>query len=182
MSSKNVGSAAGDTSPSHVVPCESVPATTATLPDAHAQAKAECRPLFVPAGVFVDDRGWSIMNQMQGVLDAAGQINFSVMHPGVIKAWHRHQLQTDFWLCLTGHLKVGLYREEDGQAWQLVSGEKKPGVLIIPPPLWHGAMTVGPTQAALLYYVTHAYNPDAPDEQRRAHDSVPGFKWEVEHK
>jgi dTDP-4-dehydrorhamnose 3,5-epimerase len=118
---------------------------------------------------------------LQGVLGPEGQINFSTMFPGVIKAWHRHRLQTDFWLCLHGHLKVGVYREDDDRAWQLVVGEKRPGVLIIPPPLWHGATTVGPESAGLLYYVTHAYNPDSPDEQRRACDSVPGFTWHVEH-
>lgn len=182
MSSTNVGASPGQAESSGNVSCERVGEASAPLPEAHAQAQAEQRPLFVPAGVFVDDRGWSIMNQMQGVLDPAGQINFSVMHPGVIKAWHRHRLQTDFWLCLTGHLKVGVYREDDGHAWQLVTGEKKPGVLIIPPPLWHGAMTVGPTQAGLLYYVTHAYNAEAPDEERRAFDSVPGFTWGIEHR
>lgn len=173
-----VGSGGGSQSPA----CEQVGAVAGALAEVHERAKAECRPLFVPAHVHVDDRGWSVMNQMQGVLDPGGQINFSVMHPGVVKAWHRHQRQTDFWLCLAGHLKVGVYREDDGQTWQLVVGEKRPGVLVIPPTLWHGAMTVGPAQAGLLYYVTHAYNPDAPDEARRAYDSVPGFAWGVEHR
>lgn len=152
------------------------------LIEGHAFARENNVPLFMPARVHVDDRGWSIMNQMQGVLDPGGQINFSVMYPNVVKAWHRHQLQTDFWLCLTGHLKVGVYREDDGQGWQLVTGEKRPGVLIIPPTLWHGAMTVGPEPAGLLYYVTHAYNAETPDEQRRDYDSVPGFTWEVEYR
>ena len=35
--------------------------------------------------------------------------------------------------------------------------------------------------AGLLYYVSHAYNPKQPDEQRRPHDSVPGFPWGVRH-
>jgi dTDP-4-dehydrorhamnose 3,5-epimerase len=147
----------------------------APLPEAHAEALAKREPIFVPAPVFTDDRGWSLMNQMQGVMVPAGQVNFSVQYPGVIKAWHRHRLQTDFWIGLTGHLKAGVFREDDGKSWLLVIGEKRPGVLIIPPTLWHGAATVGDAQAGLLYYVTHAYNPAQPDEERRAHDSVAGF-------
>jgi len=148
---------------------------------AYARAMAEQQPVFVPAQVFADDRGWSLMNQLQGVMTVDGQINYSVTYPGVIKAWHRHQHQTDFWIVLLGNLKVGIHRE-DGRTWRTVIGEKKPGILIIPPPLWHGAATVGPDSAGLLYYVTKAYNAQQPDEERRTFDSVAGFSWNVEHK
>ena len=151
------------------------------LPKAFNAALEGSEPIFVPTVVFADDRGWSLMNQMQGVMTAEGQINFSVQYPGVVKAWHRHQLQTDFWLCLNGHLKAGIYRDTDGKAWLAVIGEKRPGILIIPRTLWHGAATVGDVPAGLLYYVTHAYNAAAPDEERRAFDSVPGFPWHVRH-
>lgn len=152
-----------------------------SMPTALEAAIAGKEPIFVPQSVFTDDRGWSLMNQLLGVMKPEGQVNFSVQYPGVVKAWHRHSLQTDFWICLTGHIKVGVYREEDQKAWLAVIGEKKPGVMIIPPPLWHGAATVGDQQAGLLYYVTHAYNAKQPDEQRRGHDSVAGFPWGVRH-
>lgn len=144
-------------------------------------AKRDVEPVYVPAALFADDRGWSLMNQLQGVMGPQGQVNFSVQYPGVIKAWHRHSLQTDFWICVHGHIKVGVHREEDGTSWLAVIGEKRPGVVIIPPPLWHGAATVGDQPAGLLYYVTHAFNPKQPDEQRRAFDSVEGFPWAVRH-
>jgi dTDP-4-dehydrorhamnose 3,5-epimerase len=137
--------------------------------------------VFVPVSPYTDDRGWSLMNLLAGAMSAEGQINFSMQYPGVVKAWHRHRLQTDFWTCLTGHLKTGVYRESDGARWLLVIGERRPGVLIIPPGLWHGGAAVGPTPAGLLYYVTHAYNPDAPDEERRPHDSVAEFPWPTQH-
>jgi dTDP-4-dehydrorhamnose 3,5-epimerase-like enzyme len=154
---------------------------TSDLPAAWEHAKANNEPVFVPAQLFTDDRGWSMMNQMQGVMGPQGQINFSVQYTGVVKGWHRHALQTDFWICLQGHIKVGVFRETDNVAWLLVIGEKRPGVMVIPPPLWHGAATCGDTPAGLLYYVSHAYNPQKPDEDRRAHDSVVGFPWGVRH-
>ncbi len=148
---------------------------------AHAQALQTSEPVFVPAGTFADDRGWSIMNLLQGVMAPEGQMNYSLMYPGVIKAWHRHQKQTDFWVCVRGHLKVGIHRAKDGQSWLAVIGEKKPGVMIIPPTLWHGAATIGPEPAGLVYYVSHAYDPRNPDEERQAYDWVPGFPWAVRH-
>lgn len=159
-----------------------VPTSEASLIDSFGIASESGQPLFVPTRHFTDDRGWSLMNQMQGVMSDQGQINFSVQYPGVIKAWHRHRLQTDFWTGLIGHLKVGVYDQEKGIAWSIVIGEKCPGTVLIPPTLWHGAATVGPTPAGLLYYVTHSYNPAAPDEERVAHDVFPGFPWHVEHK
>lgn len=141
-------------------------------------ARAAVEPLLVPAQVFVDHRGWSIMNQLQRVLSPSGQINYSAINPGVVKAWHRHQKQTDFWLCLHGQVKVGVYHD-DGRSWHAIIGEKSPAVVVIPPLLWHGAATVGHAPCGLLYYVTEAYNPDNPDEQRRPCDAVPGFHWGV---
>lgn len=151
------------------------------LAAAWAHAKSALEPVLVSATYFADDRGYSLMNQMKGVMGAEGQINYSVQYPGVIKAWHRHALQTDFWMCLQGHLKVGVYREADQKAWLAIIGEKSPGVVVIPPPLWHGAATVGDVPGGLLYYVTHSYNPAQPDEQRMGHDQVPGFPWGVRH-
>jgi len=152
-----------------------------SLPEAHAQALDRVEPVLVPQRLYADDRGWSLMNQLQGCLSERGQINFSVQYPGVVKAWHRHRKQTDFWICLLGHIKIGVHREEDARSWLTVIGEKRPALVVIPPSLWHGAATVGHTPAGLLYYVTHAYDAAAPDEERRAHDGVPGFPWEVRH-
>jgi dTDP-4-dehydrorhamnose 3,5-epimerase len=159
--------------------------TNTDLVSAWEHAKAHSEPVFVPSVHFTDDRGYSIMNQMQGVMTAQGQVNYSVQYPGVIKAWHRHQLQTDFWMCLEGHVKFGCFRESDNTAWLAITGRQKPGLMIIPPTLWHGAATVGDERAGLFYYVTHAYNPAKPDEDRRAWDSVVvggvGFPWGVRH-
>lgn len=154
---------------------------SADLAAAFEAAKADLEPIFVPATLFCDDRGWSLMNQMQGVMTPQGQVNYSVMFPNVVKAWHRHQKQTDFWVGLHGGMKVGVYRETDGVAWLAFLGERRPGVMVIPPPLWHGVATVGNENAGLLYYVTLAYDPKQPDEERRGHDSIEGFPWWVRH-
>jgi len=152
------------------------------LAEAYRQALDKREPILVPVPVYADDRGWSLMNQFQQVLAPEGQVNYSVMYPQVIKAWHRHQEQTDFWLVLHGHLKMGVHREGDKRSWITVVGEKHPAVLIIPPTLWHGAATVGPKSAGLLYYVTKRYDPANPDEQRCAHDAIAGFPWQVQNR
>ncbi|MHC4975163.1 MAG: cupin domain-containing protein [Planctomycetota bacterium] len=155
--------------------------SNASLEEAYQQALETREPVFVPTSYFADDRGYSLMNQLLGVLSPDGQVNYSTQYPGVIKAWHRHQDQTDFWMCLRGHIKVGVHDESSNASWVKVIGEKCPGTMIIPPPLWHGAATVGNEPAGLLYYVTKRFNPASPDEDRRDHDSVAGFPWNVQH-
>ncbi|MCZ6835598.1 MAG: spore coat protein [Planctomycetota bacterium] len=149
--------------------------------EAHQQAKDNLEPVFIPLTPYADDRGWSLMNLLAGAMDHNGQINFSVQYPGAIKAWHRHDLQTDFWTCIQGNLKVGIHRESDGATWLQVMGEKTPGMLLIPPPLWHGATPVGNESAGLLYYMTHLFNAEKPDEHRRDWDSIEGFPWGIRH-
>lgn len=150
--------------------------------EALRRAEEALEPVLVPCRHHCDDRGWSLMNLLAGAMSEHGQINYSVQYPGVVKAWHRHERQADFWVCVQGHVKTGAYRESDGALWTAVIGEKRPGVLIIPAPLWHGAATVGSVPAALLYYVTRAFDPANPDEMRRPWDSVPGFDWRVENR
>lgn len=59
---------------------------------------------------FKDDRGRSYCD----VFPAAGpgDINLSVLYPGTIKAFHRHQHQADYWLCARGHLRAVLVTTE----------------------------------------------------------------------
>ncbi|MGD2110825.1 MAG: dTDP-4-dehydrorhamnose 3,5-epimerase [Phycisphaerae bacterium] len=152
-----------------------------SIVDAAADASDTSEPVLVPIHPYVDDRGWSYMNQLQGVLSPEGQINFSMQHPGVIKAWHRHDRQTDFWLCVLGHFKAGIHRESDDRRWITTIGQMRPAVLIIPPPLWHGVATVGSEPAGLLYYVTRAYDAATPDEHRRPWNALPDFPWETTH-
>jgi dTDP-4-dehydrorhamnose 3,5-epimerase-like enzyme len=131
----------------------------------------------VPLRYFADDRGYSLMNLFTGVLQE-GQCNYSVLYPGIRKAWHRHRLQTDFWVVLSGMAKLGVFDEsrqdEPGYRGQtFVVGDRNPCA---------GLTCVGSEPCGLLYYVTRAYDPASPDEERRAHDSFGSFNWEVEHK
>jgi dTDP-4-dehydrorhamnose 3,5-epimerase-like enzyme len=118
---------------------------------------------------FADHRGRSFMGLMAGVLDG-GQINYSVQHPTVIKAWHRHALQTDYWCVVHGIMRVGVMEHAGPRRWLTDVGESSPVIVVIPATLWHGVQTMSSTDAGLLYYVDQIYNTKNPDEDRRPHD------------
>jgi len=163
-----------------------IPSASLPFQEAHRSALDTGQPQVVGLRYFADDRGWSLMNLFTGILNG-GQCNYSLLYPGVYKAWHRHQKQTDIWVVLHGMAKIGAFddrrRDEPGyKGHTFVIGEKNPQAVIIPPPLWHGLTCVGGQSCGLLYYVTHAYNPTAPDEERALHTNFPGFSWDIEHK
>ena len=110
-----------------------------------------------------------------------GQWSHSLMFEGVIKAWHFHNLQTDWWYVVNGVLRVGLcdMRPDSPsfkQTMDFLMGDHQPArALKIPPGIAHGCKTVqGPVN--LLYMTSHVYNPD--DEIRIAHDDPEiDFNW-----
>ncbi len=110
-----------------------------------------------------------------------GQWSHSLMFNGVTKAWHYHEIQTDWWYVCSGVLRVGLcdIRKDSPtykQTMDFLMGDLQPAQVIkIPPRVAHGCQTAqGPVN--LLYVISHTYNPD--DECRIPYDDPEiDFDW-----
>jgi len=103
-----------------------------------------------------DDRAQRLLDVFD-VLD--GQINISYVNSTEhIVAWHKHNIQSDYWTCLKGSFKVGLATKEDGCRFEYLS-DKNPRVIEIVPGIYHGYKALEPG-SILLYYLTHKYNPE----------------------
>ncbi|MDX2495089.1 MAG: dTDP-4-dehydrorhamnose 3,5-epimerase family protein [Desulfuromusa sp.] len=110
-----------------------------------------------------------------------GQWSHSLMYDGVIKAWHLHHVQTDWWYVVSGVLRVGLCdrRPESAtfnQTMDFLMGDYQSSrVVTIPPGIAHGCKAVqGPVN--LLYLTSHVYDPE--DEYRIAYDDPEiNFDW-----
>ena len=133
---------------------------------------------------FNDERGFFreiIRSTDDSFREGFGQWSHSLMFEGVIKAWHFHKIQTDWWYIVSGVLRVGLcdLREGSGtykQTMDFLMGDLQPArVLKIPPGIAHGCKTVqGPVH--LFYLTSHVYNPD--DEIRIPYnDPQIDFDW-----
>lgn len=110
-----------------------------------------------------------------------GQWSVSQMYTGVIKAWHIHKKQTDWWYVSNGLIKVALYdTREDSPTYKetmelLMGDHQQPQVLCIPPGVAHGCKCIsGPTN--LFYLTSNVYNPE--DEGRIPYDDPEiGYDW-----
>lgn len=110
-----------------------------------------------------------------------GQLSHSLMFDGVIKAWHLHRIQTDWWYVVSGVLRAGLCdMRPDSPTYKMVMdflmGDlQAERILKIPPGVAHGCKTIqGPIN--LFYVTSHVYNPD--DEVRLPYyDPEIDFDW-----
>ncbi len=141
--------------------------------------------LVKPLRRIVDDRGYVlvILREDDDEFRGFGQAYISACNPGIVKAWHCHERQWDYFCVVTGNAKIGLYDDRDGsptrgQTVALVIGDLNPALVVIPPLVWHGMTALGNSPAILLNLPTLPYDNENPDELRRpAFDPDIPFEW-----
>ena len=112
-----------------------------------------------------------------------GQVYFTTAYPGVVKAWHYHKIQTDYFFCIKGMTKLVMYdSRKDSSTFGLINefivGEHNPLLVIIPPSVYHGFKAIGETESLMINIPTEPYNHQTPDEYRLdAHTKEIPYDW-----
>ncbi len=91
--------------------------------------------------------------------------------PRQIMGWHKHLIQTDHVFVVKGTFKAVLFDDRDesatrGDIYVTQLGDMRPGVLVIPPGIWHAFETLTMEPATLLNYFDREYQYDDPDEYK----------------
>ena len=137
-----------------------------------------------------DERGFlmELLRSDDPFFTKFGQCYVSMNYPGVVRAWHWHQKQDDFFVVVKGMIKVGLYDMREGsptrgEVNEFYLGDNNNIVLKIPPGVAHGYKTVGVEPSLLVNFPSEVYNREEPDEHRLPWDSdeIP-FNWDIEFK
>ena len=133
-----------------------------------------------------DDRGF--FEELIRVTDdffeeGFGQLSHSFMYQNVIKAWHIHKTQVDWWYVSQGTLKVALFdMRESSKTYQtlteLTMGEYGQHIILkIPAGVAHGCKVLS-GEAELFYITSKTY--DSHEEGRLPHnDPRIGYDWQV---
>jgi dTDP-4-dehydrorhamnose 3,5-epimerase len=151
----------------------------------------------------VDQRGYFIEQLKRGDVDDQGrpfitgepfgQTSRSLTYarggnpPELIKAFHWHARQWDYWDIILGNARTVLVdlREESptaGNVQVVTMGEHAPRIVAIPPRVAHGFQCLDLRDVMLQYYVTEPYDPSNPDEGRIPwNDARIGFDWRIEN-
>jgi dTDP-4-dehydrorhamnose 3,5-epimerase len=96
------------------------------------------------------------------------QVHITTTLPGRTRAWGLHQHSTDRLFVVSGLVKIVVFdgRRSSptyGKINQFKVTEKNPGLLIIPPNLYHGWRNIGITEATIINMPDHMYNYEVPD-------------------
>lgn len=145
-----------------------------------------------PFPVWPDDRGYflEIARLGQGLVErfpsATTQVSAAFNYPGIIKAFHYHKFQTDYWVPSAGLLQVALVDLRTGSPTYgrkntLYVGALRPWQLLIPPGVAHGYKVIGEQPSVLVYITNRTYDPK--DEGRIPYnDTAIAYDWELQHK
>lgn len=96
------------------------------------------------------------------------QVHITTTFAGRIRAWGLHPQGTDRLFVVSGLVKFVLFdgRKDSptvGQLNELVVSEKNPGLLIVPPNLYHGWKNIGTSEAIIINMPDRMYDYDQPD-------------------
>jgi dTDP-4-dehydrorhamnose 3,5-epimerase len=113
-----------------------------------------------------DERG-QILHMLRS--DAAhfagfGEIYFSQVYPGVVKAWHIHSKMSLNYAVPIGSVKLVLYDDRPGstthgEVMEVFMGESNYVLVTVPPGVWNGFKGIGVAPALVANCSTHPHDP-----------------------
>ena len=135
--------------------------------------------------VHPDDRGrvMEILRADDEVFRKFGQVYVTTAYPGVVKAWHHHKVQTDYFTCISGVMRLALYDAREGsptrgEVNEFITGDDRPQLIVIPPGVMHGFQCISETEAVVVNIPTEPYSAETPDEYRvDAHSNDIPYDW-----
>jgi dTDP-4-dehydrorhamnose 3,5-epimerase len=141
-------------------------------------------------GVFVeklkkieDNRG-KVMHMLRRdspLFTAFGEIYFSAINSGIVKAWRKHLRMTQCFAVPVGKVKLVIFDDREksltkGEVWEMELGEENYCLVKIPPMLWYGFKGMSTTSSLIA---NCADIPHDPDEIKRTDpsDSAIPYIW-----
>ena len=140
-----------------------------------------------PLRQIVDERG-KIMHMLRADaehFEKFGEIYFSCVRPGVIKAWHIHKEMTLNYAVPFGHIKFVLFDDREdsptrGETNEFVIGPDNYVLVTVPPMVWNGFKGIGPETAIVANCATLPHDPDEIDRTSPFDERI-GYNWDVKH-
>jgi len=136
-----------------------------------------------PLTVLADDRG-AVLHMLRA--DAPhftrfGEIYFSVINPGVVKAWRRHREMVLNYAVPRGRIRVVVYDSRAasptrGAVMEIDTGEADYSLITIPAGTWNGFTGLGDVPSLVANCATLPHDPSEVDRKAADDPSVP-YDW-----
>jgi dTDP-4-dehydrorhamnose 3,5-epimerase len=142
----------------------------------------------IPLRQILDERG-KVMHMLRA--DAPhfrgfGEIYFSAVHPGAVKAWHIHKRMTLSYAVPVGKIKLVLYDDRPdspskSRLQEVYLGPDNYNLVVIPPMIWNGFKGLGSELSLVANCANLAHDPDEIDRLDPAAPQIP-YDWEIKHR
>jgi len=141
----------------------------------------------IPLRQILDERG-KIMHMLRADspnFSGFGEVYFSAVHPGAVKAWHIHKKMVLNYAVPHGKVKLVLYDDRSGsstkgQINELYLGPDNYNLVIIPPLVWNGFKGVGHETAIVTNCASIPHDPDEIERLDPLSDRIP-YIWDIKH-
>jgi dTDP-4-dehydrorhamnose 3,5-epimerase len=144
--------------------------------------------LITPLKQILDERG-KVMHMLRS--DAShfqgfGEIYFSCVYPGAIKAWHLHKKMVLNYAVPYGRIKLVLYDDREGsrtrgEVQEIFMGIDNYCLVSIPPLLWNGFKGMGQETAIVANCATIPHDPHEIVRLDPFDPSIP-YDWQIKHR
>ena len=140
-----------------------------------------------PLKQIPDERG-KVMHMLRNdseEFQGFGEIYFSYVNPGAVKAWRLHKRMTLNYAVPYGQIKLVLFDDRSksstqGEVQEIITGADNYCLITIPPLVWNGFMGVGTGQAIVANCATLPHDPEEVLREDPLTDKIP-FHWGVKH-
>ena len=137
----------------------------------------------VPLRQITDDRG-TVSHMLKATdphFTGFGEIYFSSVYPGVVKAWKHHRRMTANYACVLGRVKVVLFDDREGSpsrgaVMEFHLGPEEYSLAVIPPRIWHGFQGLGRPASILANCASEPSDPDELDRREPEDGAIP-YAW-----
>lgn len=140
----------------------------------------------VPLRRFADERGSVLLmlKETDPHFVRFGEIYFSTVFPGVVKAWKRHRRLTANYACVHGRIKVVLHDDRDGsptagRTTEVRISPSEYSLLVIPPGIWHGFQGLAEPVSILANCATEPSDPGELDRLAQGDGRI-AYDWDPE--
>jgi dTDP-4-dehydrorhamnose 3,5-epimerase len=138
----------------------------------------------LPLKQIADERG-KIMLMLRRDSEAFagfGEVYFSCVNPGAVKAWHIHKKMVLNYAVPYGRVKLVLYDERPdspskGTVQEIVLGENDYKLVTIPPMIWNGFKGLGPETAIVANCASIPHDPEEIDRLDPVRNNIP-YRWD----
>jgi len=137
--------------------------------------------------VNYDERGhlMEILRRDDKIFKKFGQVYITTVKKDIIKAWHYHKLQDDYFCCIYGKILLAVYDARKnsktfGKLSKWVLSLENPKLIKIPALVYHGFKGLSEEEAIVINIPTKPYNRKNPDEYRvNPFDKNINFNWKT---